>query len=57
MGPTPGTHAAGKASVEAVARILAGNARAAGVVSAGELFGAPGFLRALRPHVTPVQAG
>ncbi|MEU6388030.1 saccharopine dehydrogenase NADP-binding domain-containing protein [Streptomyces sp. NPDC046939] len=44
-------------AVEAVARILAGRTRAVGVVSAGELFDAPDFLRALHPHVTLVQTG
>ncbi|MFB6812220.1 saccharopine dehydrogenase family protein [Streptomyces sp. NPDC056387] len=39
-------------AVEAVDRILTGRTlRAAGVVSAGELFEAPGFLRALAPHI------
>ncbi|MFF2568305.1 saccharopine dehydrogenase family protein [Streptomyces sp. NPDC058084] len=39
--------------VEAVARVLAGRTRAAsGVLSAGALFDAEDFLRALSPHVT-----
>ncbi|NJP89370.1 NAD(P)H-binding protein [Nonomuraea sp. FMUSA5-5] len=38
--------------VEAVERILTGRTRAAGVVSAGEIFDAPDFLRALSPHLT-----
>ncbi|WP_328618374.1 NAD(P)H-binding protein [Amycolatopsis sp. NBC_00355] len=39
-------------AVEAVERILTGRVRAKGVASAGELFDAPDFLRALAPHVT-----
>lgn len=39
-------------AVEAVARILSGRTRATGVASAGEMFDAPDFLRALAPHVT-----
>ncbi|QKG23629.1 saccharopine dehydrogenase NADP-binding domain-containing protein [Actinomadura verrucosospora] len=38
--------------VEAVDRILTGRTKAVGVVSAGEVFDAPGFLRALSPHVS-----
>ncbi|WP_030262763.1 saccharopine dehydrogenase family protein [Streptomyces sp. NRRL B-24484] len=38
--------------VEAVDRILTGRTRAVGVASAGRLFDAPDFLRALSPHVT-----
>ncbi|WP_327286226.1 MULTISPECIES: saccharopine dehydrogenase family protein [unclassified Streptomyces] len=38
-------------AVEAVARILTGRTRAVGVASAGELFEAPAFLRALSPHI------
>jgi hypothetical protein len=37
--------------VEAVDRILTGRTRTAGVASAGEIFDAAGFLRALSPHV------
>ncbi|MBW8484288.1 saccharopine dehydrogenase NADP-binding domain-containing protein [Actinomadura parmotrematis] len=39
-------------AVEAVERILDGRTRAAGVASAGEIFDAPDFLRALAPHIT-----
>jgi hypothetical protein len=39
-------------AVEAVERILTGRTRTKGVASAGELFDAPDFLRALAPHVT-----
>ncbi|SDY98544.1 NAD(P)H-binding [Amycolatopsis xylanica] len=39
-------------AVEAVRRILAGQNRVSGVASAGELFDAPDFLRALAPHIT-----
>ncbi|MEV4928111.1 saccharopine dehydrogenase family protein [Streptomyces roseoverticillatus] len=39
-------------AVEAVHRILTGQTRTVGVASAGELFDAPGFLRALSPHIT-----
>ncbi|MFD7900842.1 saccharopine dehydrogenase family protein [Kitasatospora sp. NPDC059747] len=39
-------------AVEAVARLLNGEARTTGVASAGELFDAPAFLRALAPHIT-----
>ncbi|MFD8499179.1 saccharopine dehydrogenase family protein [Amycolatopsis sp. NPDC059657] len=39
-------------AVEAVRRILAGQNRVNGVASAGELFDAPDFLRALAPHIT-----
>ncbi|MCX4831621.1 saccharopine dehydrogenase NADP-binding domain-containing protein [Streptomyces sp. NBC_00006] len=38
--------------VEAVDRVLTGRARTVGVASAGELFDAPDFLRALAPHIT-----
>ncbi len=38
--------------VEALDRVLTGRTHAAGVVSAGEIFDAPGFLRALSPHIT-----
>ncbi|GGT33761.1 saccharopine dehydrogenase family protein [Streptomyces chromofuscus] len=38
-------------AVEAVDRILTGRIRATGVASAGEIFDAPDFLRALSPHV------
>jgi NAD(P)-dependent dehydrogenase (short-subunit alcohol dehydrogenase family) len=37
--------------VEAVHRILAGQTRTVGVASAGEVFDAPDFLRALSPHI------
>ncbi|MFR9722814.1 saccharopine dehydrogenase family protein [Streptomyces sp. MS19] len=37
---------------EAVTRILTGRTRTVGVASAGALFDAPGFLRALAPHLT-----
>jgi hypothetical protein len=39
-------------AVEAVDRILTGRTRTTGVASAGEIFDAPGFLRALSPHIT-----
>lgn len=39
-------------AVEAVHRILTGQTRTTGVASAGEIFDAPGFLRALSPHVS-----
>ncbi|SEP84890.1 hypothetical protein SAMN05216481_102228 [Streptomyces radiopugnans] len=39
-------------AVEAVDRILTGRTRTAGVASAGAVFDAPGFLRALSPHIT-----
>ncbi|MEW9551877.1 trans-acting enoyl reductase family protein [Nonomuraea sp. NPDC050783] len=39
-------------AVEAVDRILTGRTRTAGVASAGEIFDAPDFLRALSPHVS-----
>ncbi len=39
-------------AVEAVERILTGRARVKGVASAGEIFDAPDFLRALAPHIT-----
>ncbi|GAA4574126.1 saccharopine dehydrogenase family protein [Planotetraspora kaengkrachanensis] len=38
--------------VEAVDRILTGRTRTTGVASAGELFDAPDFLRALSPHIS-----
>ncbi|MFD6415913.1 saccharopine dehydrogenase family protein [Streptomyces sp. NPDC060194] len=38
--------------VEALTRVLDGRTRAVGVVSAGEVFDAADFLRALAPHVT-----
>ncbi|WP_033312512.1 saccharopine dehydrogenase NADP-binding domain-containing protein [Streptomyces iakyrus] len=38
-------------AVEAVARILSGRTRAVGVVSAGEIFDAAGFLRSLSSHL------
>ncbi|NDZ79563.1 NAD(P)H-binding protein [Streptomyces sp. SID10853] len=38
--------------VEAVDRILTGRTHASGVASAGEIFDAPDFLRALSPHIT-----
>lgn len=39
-------------AVEAVHRILTGQARKVGVASAGEVFDAPDFLRALSPHIS-----
>ena len=39
-------------AVEAVERILTGRTRTKGLASAGAMFDAPGFLRALAPHVT-----
>ncbi|GHC68302.1 saccharopine dehydrogenase family protein [Streptomyces flavofungini] len=39
-------------AVEAVERILTGRTRATGVASAGELFDADDFLRALSPHIS-----
>jgi hypothetical protein len=39
-------------AVEAVHRILTGQTRTTGVVSAGGLFDAPDFLRALSPHIS-----
>ncbi|MFE6940000.1 saccharopine dehydrogenase family protein [Streptomyces chartreusis] len=39
-------------AVEAAHRILTGRTRATGVVSAGEIFDAPDFLRALSPHIS-----
>ncbi|MEV7283317.1 saccharopine dehydrogenase NADP-binding domain-containing protein [Streptomyces sp. NPDC093252] len=39
-------------AVEAVERILTGRTRTTGVASAGEIFDAPDFLRALSPHIT-----
>lgn len=39
-------------AVEAVHRILAGRTRTVGVASAGALFDAAGFLRALSPHIS-----
>ncbi|PWS44038.1 saccharopine dehydrogenase [Streptomyces sp. ZEA17I] len=41
--------------VEAVERVLTGRTRAVGVASAGEMFDAPDFLRALSPHITVEQ--
>lgn len=38
--------------VEAVSRILTGRTTTVGVASAGELFDAPDFLRALSPHIS-----
>ncbi|NGO71718.1 saccharopine dehydrogenase family protein [Streptomyces boncukensis] len=38
-------------AVEAVARVLTGRTRTTGVASAGGIFDAPDFLRALRPHL------
>lgn len=38
--------------VEALDRVLTGRVKAVGVTSAGEIFDAPDFLRALAPHVT-----
>ncbi|MEV4369431.1 saccharopine dehydrogenase NADP-binding domain-containing protein [Nonomuraea sp. NPDC049637] len=38
-------------AVEAVERVLTGRTRAAGVASAGRIFDAPDFLRALSPHI------
>ncbi|MFI7704291.1 saccharopine dehydrogenase family protein [Nonomuraea sp. NPDC049480] len=38
--------------VEAVDRILTGRTRTVGVASAGEIFDAPDFLRALSPHIS-----
>jgi short subunit dehydrogenase-like uncharacterized protein len=39
-------------AVEAVERILTGRTKAKGVATAGEMFDAPDFLRALAPHIT-----
>jgi len=39
-------------AVEAASRILTGQIRAAGVGSAGEIFDAPDFLRALSGHIS-----
>ncbi|MFI8240523.1 saccharopine dehydrogenase family protein [Streptomyces sp. NPDC085866] len=39
-------------AVEAVDRILTGQAKTVGVASAGEIFDAPDFLSALTPHIT-----
>ncbi|WP_329276329.1 saccharopine dehydrogenase family protein [Streptomyces sp. NBC_00691] len=39
-------------AVEAVKRILTGRTRTTGVASAGEIFDAPDFLRALAPHIS-----
>ncbi|RGA03428.1 saccharopine dehydrogenase [Microbispora triticiradicis] len=39
-------------AVEAVSRVLTGQTRAVGVASAGEVFDAPDFLRALSPHIS-----
>ena len=41
-------------AVEAVDGILTGQTRTVGVASAGEMFDAPGFLRALSPHIAVV---
>ncbi|QIQ03601.1 saccharopine dehydrogenase family protein [Streptomyces liangshanensis] len=41
-------------AVEAVDRILTGRTRTVGVASAGEMFDAPGFLRALSSHISVV---
>jgi len=38
--------------VEALERVLDGRTRTVGVASAGEMFDAPDFLRALSPHIT-----
>lgn len=38
--------------VEAVDRVLTGRTRTVGVASAGEIFDAPDFLRALSPHIS-----
>ncbi|MCG0064975.1 saccharopine dehydrogenase NADP-binding domain-containing protein [Streptomyces tricolor] len=38
--------------VEALDRVLTGRTRTVGVAAAGAIFDAPGFLRALSPHVT-----
>ncbi|MEU1074594.1 MULTISPECIES: saccharopine dehydrogenase NADP-binding domain-containing protein [unclassified Streptomyces] len=38
--------------VEALERVLSGRTKAIGVASAGEIFDAPDFLRALAPHIT-----
>ncbi|MFI7235501.1 saccharopine dehydrogenase family protein [Streptomyces cyaneofuscatus] len=38
--------------VEALDRVLTGRTRVTGVASAGEIFDAPDFLRALSPHIT-----
>jgi hypothetical protein len=39
-------------AVEAIHRILVGQTRITGVASAGEIFNAPDFLRALSPHIS-----
>jgi hypothetical protein len=39
-------------AVEAVHRILGGQTRTSGVASAGEIFDAPDFLRALSAHIS-----
>ena len=39
-------------AVEAVQRILGGRTRTSGVASAGEIFDAPDFLRALSAHIS-----
>lgn len=39
-------------AVEAVHRLLTGRTRTVGVASAGEIFDAPDFLRALAPHIS-----
>lgn len=38
--------------MEALERVLTGRTRTVGVASAGEIFDAPDFLRALSPHIT-----
>ncbi|WP_256103870.1 saccharopine dehydrogenase NADP-binding domain-containing protein [Streptomyces sp. ODS05-4] len=43
--------------VEALDRVLTGRTRARGVASAGKVFDAPDFLRALAPHITVELAG
>lgn len=43
-------------AVEAVHRILSGQTSTTGVASAGEIFDAPGFLRALYPHISVTPA-
>ncbi|HEX6360552.1 saccharopine dehydrogenase family protein [Actinophytocola sp.] len=43
--------------VEAVDRILTGRTRTVGVASAGEIFDAPDFLRALSPHISTHHSG
>nr|WP_067507141.1 saccharopine dehydrogenase NADP-binding domain-containing protein [Actinoplanes sp. TFC3] len=43
-------------AVEAVDRILTGRTKTVGVASAGAAFDAPSFLRALSPHLKPIDA-